>query len=88
MSVTTRYRMLDVEETPDFNPEELKMVKKKLTWQGLVTDKKRAIDPREIYEWLQPGVFVIMECSLRVLAIRGEMVSTLRTCRTIETNML
>lgn len=74
--VTTRTRLLDPKHAPDYGVGEVLTVKRKMAWQGLVTDKKRAIDPREIYEWLQPGTLVVLECTLRVLVRHGEIVST------------
>lgn len=86
--VTTRTRLLDPKHAPDYTVGEVLTVKKKMAWQGLVTDRKRAIDPREIYEWLQPGTLVVLECTLRVLVRHGEIVSTsyivlLHKCRSL-----
>ncbi|KAF9489758.1 hypothetical protein BDN71DRAFT_1435173 [Pleurotus eryngii] len=63
-----------VKDIPDYDCTELQMVKKKLAWQGLLTNKRELVDPRKIYDWLQPGTLVLMECEMRVLIHRNQIV--------------
>lgn len=69
-----RDRRFDVTEVPDYEPTELQMAKMKMQWQGLLNDQRKLIDPRDIYERLQPGTLVLMECTFRVLVLRDKIV--------------
>ncbi|KAF9495065.1 hypothetical protein BDN71DRAFT_1507013 [Pleurotus eryngii] len=72
-----KHQLHSIREVPDYNPSELQMVQKKLGWQGLLTSDKTYIDPREIYEWLQPGIFVQMSCTLRIAIHNGHIIPVL-----------
>ncbi|KAG9225263.1 hypothetical protein CCMSSC00406_0007094 [Pleurotus cornucopiae] len=76
-ATSTRHLFHSIKEVPDYNPAELQMAEKKLCWQGLLTSDKTCIDPREIYEWLQPGAFVQMSCTFRVLINNGLIIPVL-----------